>query len=91
MSFKQTGDYNGIVRSNSDPLGKPGSVDRGNSPGQGFVTHSSDDRCVTTWMGSSVQWELCKRGVHILGHLNGGADLQSRGDCRSGSGVCTLG
>lgn len=34
--FKQTGDDKAIVRSSSDLLGKPGSVDRGNSPWEGF-------------------------------------------------------
>lgn len=62
VAFEQISD-NYIMRSSSDSMGKPRSVVRGGSPGQGYVTYSSVDRCITTWMGSSVPRELCKRGV----------------------------
>ncbi len=38
----------------ADSLGKPLFVVRRNSPGQGYVMYSGVDRCVTTWIRSSV-------------------------------------
>lgn len=60
-AFKQRSDDKAIVRWSCGPLGIPGSVDSGNSPRQSYVMYSGDDRCVTTWMVSSVPGELCKR------------------------------
>lgn len=123
VAFNQTGDDYTVVHLDSDFLRKPHSVVRRNYPGQGLVTYSGVDRCITTWMCQSLQGKhvlvrtdnttvvsyvksqggthslpllhltqillmwgsehlASPRAVHILGYLNGGADLLSRGDRR---------
>ncbi|CAM4510102.1 unnamed protein product [Leuciscus chuanchicus] len=64
-AFKQTSNDNASVRSSSGSLGIPESIDRGNPSRQGYVTCSSDDRCIPTWMGSPMQGEFCERRMVV--------------------------
>jgi len=67
--------------SSPDPLRKYGSVDKRNSPWQGFVTYSSD--YTPSVPQSQLLWTLLIWGnqhlVHSSHHLNGEAVLLSRG------------